>query len=68
MVLLNELDECIVEVEFESSANLNLVIWNVWMDEDIVQLIHARLIRFVCSTEADCNCYKVEGLAFKVLW
>ena len=41
IVLLEELDECKAKVESELSANLNLMIWKVWMDGDIIQLIYA---------------------------
>ena len=41
MVMLEELDECRAKVKYESSANMNLVIWKVWIDRDIIQFVYA---------------------------
>ena len=41
MVLLKELDESKAKVEPELGANLNFVIWKIWMNGDIIQLVYA---------------------------
>ena len=44
MVLLEELDECKAEFEVEACPNLDLVVWVVGVDADIVEFIYAQLI------------------------
>ena len=44
MVLLEELNECTVEFRAEACSNLDLVVWVVGMDADIIEFIYAWLI------------------------
>ena len=44
MVLLEELDECKAEFGAEARSNLDLVVWVVGMDADIIKFIYARQI------------------------
>ena len=67
MMLIKELDKSKAEVEPELGTNLGFVVWKIWMNRDIVQLIYARLIWISVFNQGDCNCYMVEGLALKVL-
>ena len=41
MVLLEELDECKVESRAEACSNLDLVVWVVGMDAEIIEFIYA---------------------------
>ena len=45
VVLLEELDECELELEAEACSNLDFVIRIVGMDADVVEFVYARLIR-----------------------
>ena len=44
VVLLEELDECKMEFKAEACSNLDLVVWVVGMDADIIEFIYAWLI------------------------
>ena len=44
VVLFEELDECKAEFGAEACPNLDLVVWVVGVDADIVQFVYAQLI------------------------
>ena len=45
VVLLEELDECKAEFRAKACSNLDLVVWVIGMDANIVELVYAQLIR-----------------------
>ena len=45
VVLLEELDECKLELCLEACCNLDLVVRIIGMDADIVEFVYARLIQ-----------------------
>ena len=45
MVLLKELDECKAEFRAEACSNLDLVVWVIGMNADIVEFVYAQLIQ-----------------------
>ena len=45
VVLLKELNECEVEFGAGAGSNLDLVVWVIEMNADIIRFIYARLIR-----------------------
>ena len=44
MVLLEELDECELELCVEACPNLDFVVWIMGVDTDVVEFIYAQLI------------------------
>ena len=44
MVLLEELDECKTEFRAEACSNLDLMVWVVRMDVNIIEFVYAQLI------------------------
>ena len=65
-MLFEELNECKAKFEAETCTNLDLVIWEVRMNANIIKPIYARFIG-ICMFSLDCSYDKVEGLALKVL-
>ena len=47
MLLLEEVDECKAEVGSELSTDLDLVVWEVQKDGDVIKLVYVQLI-WIC--------------------
>ena len=67
MVKLQEVYETLAQVGAQECTDLHFVIFEARVDGDLIKALHGRPVWIRMPAGVVCNCYKVAGLALKVL-